>query len=164
MNATGSTRKKSTCISSSCRSAILPSQVKLTEDDSKKHYERNKEAFKEPLKIQVEYLTYPYDQFASSAEVSEKKSKSITKTIDSKFHRPKEAKMRYISLAVAPGAERGAEKPRDERTPRAIVKDARRGKDFAQLAKRESNDLHRRQRRRNRLDRRQGQMPPPIEK
>ena len=41
------------------------SQVKLTEDDIKKFYERNKESLKEPLKIQVEYLTYPFEQFSA---------------------------------------------------------------------------------------------------
>ena len=34
----------------------LTAQVKLTEDDIKKYYERNKESLKEPLKIQLEYL------------------------------------------------------------------------------------------------------------
>ena len=41
------------------------SQVKLTEDDIKKFYERNKESLKEPLKVQVEYLTYPFEQFSA---------------------------------------------------------------------------------------------------
>ena len=114
-------------------------QVKLTEDDIKKHYERNKEALKEPLKIQVEYLSYPYDQFASSAEVSEKEIEEYYKTNSAQFHRPKEAKVRYISIGVAPGAS-AEQKNRERERAEIIVKDARAGKDFAQLAKRESND------------------------
>src|SRR5262249_2743427 len=48
------------------------SEVKLTEEEIKKFYDRVKESLKEPLKVQVEYLAYPFDQFASSAQVSEK--------------------------------------------------------------------------------------------
>ena len=114
-------------------------QVKLTEEDIKKHYERNKASLREPLKIQVEYLSYPYDQFASSAEVSEKEIEEYYKTNASQFHRPKEAKVRYISIGVPPGAGADQRKAAQARAE-AVVKDARAGKDFAQLAKRESGD------------------------
>ena len=116
------------------------SQVKLTEDDIKKFYERNKESFKEPLKIQVEYLTYPFEQFAADAQVSAKEIEEYYQNNQkSKFHRPREAKVRYIALALAPTA--GAEEKKAVLAKaEAIVKEARRGKDFAQLATKESAD------------------------
>ena len=43
------------------------SQVKLGDDEIQKFYDRNKETLKEPLKLRVEYLSYPYDQFAASS-------------------------------------------------------------------------------------------------
>ena len=114
-------------------------QVTLTDDEIQKHYERNKDSLKEPLKIQIEYIAYPYEQFAPSTEVSDKEIEEYYKTNTSQFHRPKEAKVRYISIAMPPAAD--AEQRSNARTRAdAVVKEARAGKDFAQLAKRESND------------------------
>jgi len=115
-------------------------QVKLTEDDIRKYYERNKDSLKEPLKIQVEYLSYPYDQFTSSVEVNENEIEEYYKAnLNTQFRKPKEAKVRYISIVFAPGADAEQKKAAQARAE-AVVKEARAGTDFAQLAKRESND------------------------
>ena len=116
------------------------SQVKLTDEDIKKFYERNKESLKEPLKVQVDYLTYPYDQFASSIQVSDKEIGDYYQAnLEGKFRKPKEAKLRYISIRMAADADANQKKATRERADR-IVKEARGGKDFADLAKRESDD------------------------
>jgi peptidyl-prolyl cis-trans isomerase D len=116
------------------------SQVKLADDEIKKFYERNKESLKEPLKVQVEYLTYPYDQFASSIQLTDKEIEEYYQAnLESKFRKPKEAKIRYISIGVAPEADANQKNSARERAGR-IVKEARGAKDFAELAKRESDD------------------------
>src|SRR4030095_11805002 len=116
------------------------SEVKLTDDDIKKAYERNQQSLKEPLKVQIEYLSYPYDQFASSIQVNDKEIEEYYKAnLDSKFRKPKEVKVRYISMRVTPDADANQKKAARERAER-IVKEARSGKDFAELAKRESDD------------------------
>jgi len=116
------------------------SQVKLTDEDIKKWYDRNKESLKEPLKIQVEYLTYPFEQFSAKAQVSAKEIEEYYQNNQkTKFHRPREAKVRYIALAVAPTAS-AEEKKAAMAKAEAIVKEARQGKDFAQLAKKQSAD------------------------
>jgi len=115
-------------------------QVKLTDEDIKKFYDRNKESFKEPLKIQVEYLTFPFEQFSANAQVSAKEIEEYYQNNQkTKFHRPREAKIRYIALPIASTA--GAEEKKAVMAKaEAIVKEARRGKDFAQLAKNQSVD------------------------
>jgi peptidyl-prolyl cis-trans isomerase D len=115
-------------------------EVKLSEDEIKKFYERNKDSLKEPLKIQVEYLSYPFDQFASVAPISDKEIEDYYQANrDTKFHTPKEAKLRYILIRLPPGADA---KQKDDAKARAnrILAEARAGKDFAELAKRESDD------------------------
>jgi peptidyl-prolyl cis-trans isomerase D len=138
-------------------------EIKPAEEDIRKYYERNKESLKEPLKIQVEYLSYPYDQFAASVQVSEKEVEEYYQANrNDKFHNPKEAKVRYISIRVEPGADPNQKKATQTRAD-GIVKEARGGKDFAELAKRTSDDPT--------AEKggdlgwiAQGQMPPAIEK
>lgn len=116
------------------------SQVKLTEEDSKKFYERNKESFKEPLQVQVEYLAYPFEQFSANAQVTTKEIEEYYQNNQkTKFHRPREAKVRYITIAVPPDATAEAKKTAMAKAE-ALVKEARRGKDFAELAKKQSSD------------------------
>ena len=120
--------------------ADLTSQVKLSEDDVKKYYERNKESLKEPLKVQVEYLAYPFEQFGAAIQVSDKEIEEYYQANrNDKFHNPKEAKVRYISIRVEPGADPNQKKAAQTRAE-GIVKEARSGKDFAELAKRTSDD------------------------
>ena len=138
------------------------SDVKPTDAEIKAFYERNKESLREPLKIQVEYLSYPYDQFAA-AQVTDKEIDEYYKAnLNTQFHKPKEVKVRYISIAVEPGAAADQKRAAQLRAE-AVVKEARAGKDFAQLAKKESGDptaakggdigwIA------------AGQMPPPVEK
>ena len=118
-------------------SKYLP-EIKLTEDEIKNFYDRQKDAFKEPLKVQVEYLAYPFDRFSSAAQVTDKEVEDYYQANrKAKFHHPKEVKARYILVR----GEADAKKEGDART-RAdrILKEARAGKDFAQLAKQESAD------------------------
>ena len=94
------------------------SQIKLTDNDIQKYYDSNKESLKEPLRVQVEYLAYPYDQFTASVEVSDKEIEEYYKAnLKTRFHKPKEVKVRYISIAIA---RRGPERPR-RRLPSRVV-------------------------------------------
>jgi peptidyl-prolyl cis-trans isomerase D len=135
-------------------------QVKLTDDDVQKYYERNKESLKEPLRIQLEYLSYPFDRFLASAEVSDKEIEEYYQTHrEDKFHNRREAKVNYISVPLTDeDQKKGGRSRADE-----IVKAARAGKDFGQLAKSASNDPS--------AEKggdlgwiSQGQLPPPVEK
>ncbi|HEY1235085.1 MAG TPA: SurA N-terminal domain-containing protein [Candidatus Binatia bacterium] len=116
------------------------SQVKLSEQDIKQYYERNKESLKQPLKIQVEYLTYPFERFEPSGQSSEKEIENYYQANrEEKFHHPKEVKVGYISVKLDDGADANQKKSAQARAE-SIVKDARTGKDFADLAKRFSQD------------------------
>lgn len=116
------------------------SEVKVTEEEVKNFYERNKDLFKEPLKVQVEYLSYPFDRFSAAAQITDKEIEEYYQAHrDSKFHQPKEVKARAILVRIPPGADAKQKSDAQTRANR-ILAEARAGKDFAQLAKQESED------------------------
>jgi len=116
------------------------SEVKINDDDINKFYERTKDSLKEPLRLRIEYLAYPFERFTGAVQVSEKEIEDYYQANQSaKFRKPKEVKVRYISLRPKPNDD--AQKKSELRArAETIVKEARAGKDFAQLAKRESDD------------------------
>ena len=116
------------------------SQVKLSADDIKQYYERNKESLKQPLRVQLEYVTYPYERFAPAGQISDKEIEEYYQANrEEKFHHPKEIKVGYISIKLEPGADANQKKTAQTRAE-GVVKEARAGKDFADLAKRFSED------------------------
>jgi peptidyl-prolyl cis-trans isomerase D len=113
-------------------------QAKPTEAEIKNFYDHGKESFKEPLKVQVEYLSYPFDRFSPPVPIDAKEIEEYYQANrQTKFHKAKEVKARYILIRSAADA-----KQKSDAQTRAnrIVTEARAGKDFAQLAKQESAD------------------------
>jgi peptidyl-prolyl cis-trans isomerase D len=88
----------------------------------------------------VEYLTYPLERFEPSAQSSDKEIEDYYQANrEEKFHHPKEVKVGYISVKLEAGADANQKKTAQDRAAN-IVKEARAGKDFADLAKRFSED------------------------
>lgn len=116
------------------------SRTEVTEEEIKKFFDANKESLREPLRVQVEYLSYPFEQFSSKVEVSDKEIEDYYQANrEAKFHKLKEARMRHILTRVPPGADAGQRDAARARAQR-ILASARAGKDFAQLAKENSDD------------------------
>ncbi len=116
-------------------------QAKVTAEDIKEYYERNKEALREPLRVQVEYLTFPFTHFSAKVQVSQKEIEDFYNvTRDSRFREPEAVKLlHYFSSAPA---EKSSEKEREKARLKAegVLSEARDGKDFAQLVKEHSDD------------------------
>ena len=116
------------------------SDVRITDEDVQKFYDRNKESLKEPLKVQVEYIPYSFEQFSGPVQLTDKEVEDYyNSNRATKFTTPKQAKVRYVMVrldAVEDAKQKEAAQVRANR----IVAEARGGKSFAELAKKESQD------------------------
>jgi peptidyl-prolyl cis-trans isomerase D len=116
------------------------SEMKVTDEEIQKFYERNKESLKEPLKVQVEYIPYAFDQFSTPVQLTDKEIEDYYDANRiTKFTMPKQAKVRYIMVRLDPGADAKQKETALARANR-IVAEARGGKNFAELARKESGD------------------------
>ena len=115
-------------------------QVQVTADEIKNYYERNRDALKEPLKVQVEYLAYPFDHFSSQVQVSEKEIEEYYRIHrEEKFYQPKGVRLRHILLRVPAGVD-AKQKETVRLRAETVLKESRAGRDFAELAKKYSED------------------------
>ena len=116
------------------------SQIKVTDEEITKFYERNKESLKEPLKVKVEYVAYPFEQFSRAVEVTDKEIEEYYQTNKAtKFSSPRQANVRYILVGLNQPAD-AKQKETAQSRAQQILSQARSGKDFSQLAKQESAD------------------------
>ena len=116
------------------------SDVKITDEDVQKFYDRNKESLKEPLKVQVEYIPYSFEQFSGPVQLTDKEVEDYyNANRATKFTTPKQAKVRYVMVRLDAGADAKQKEAAQVRANR-IVAEARGGKSFAELAKKESQD------------------------
>jgi len=114
-------------------------QVKVTPEELKSFYEKNRDALKEPLRVQVEYIAYPFAQFSSQAQVSDKEAEEFYRAQrEKRFHEPKAVKLRHILLR-AEGADKNARAAARQKAEK-ILGEALSGKDFSVLADQYSED------------------------
>jgi peptidyl-prolyl cis-trans isomerase D len=114
-------------------------EVKVTPEELKTFYDKNRDALKEPLRVQVEYIAYPFAQFSSPAQVSDKEAEEFYQTQrEKRFHEPKTIKLRHI-LFLAEGADKSARAGARQKAEN-ILAEALKGKDFASLADQYSED------------------------
>ena len=116
------------------------SDVRITDEDVQKFYDRNKESLKEPLKVQVAYIPYSFEQFSGPVQLTDKEVEDYyNSNRATKFTTPKQAKVRYVMVRLDAGADAKQKEAAQVRANR-IVAEARGGKSFAELAKKESQD------------------------
>ncbi|HEY2990605.1 MAG TPA: SurA N-terminal domain-containing protein [Candidatus Binatia bacterium] len=118
---------------------FLP-QAGVTEQEIKDYYDRNKAALADPLKVQVEYVIYPFAQFAAKVQPSEKEIEEYyNRNRATRFQQPRAVRARHILVRVPSGGD-AAQKGGARAKAEAALKEARGGKDFAELAKKYSDD------------------------
>ncbi len=115
-------------------------QASASEEELKNYYDRNKAALTEPLKVQVEYVVYPFEHFAAKVQPSEKEIEEYyNRNRATRFQQPQAVRLRHVFARASADAD-GAVKAAARAKAEAALKESRAGKDFAEVAKKYSDD------------------------
>jgi len=108
--------------------------VKVVPADVKAYYEQHKENYRVPKKIKAVYIELGPEQFEKDVDVTDKEVESFYEYNIEKYKHPKEVKARHILFKVGEGASDDAVK-KAKAAAEKVLKKARKGEDFAALAK-----------------------------
>jgi peptidyl-prolyl cis-trans isomerase D len=111
-----------------------------SEEEIKRRYEENKEKYRVPEKINIKYIKIDPKSFEDKVEISENDIKSYYEANkDSEYKEKEQVRARHILIKVPDDA---SEEKKKELRAKAeeILKEAKSGADFAELARKYSED------------------------
>jgi len=111
--------------------------VKIDAAKLKQYFEKNKEQYRVPEKISVTYLEIDPKNFEKEVETTEKEIESYYEYNADMYRHPKEVKARHILFKVGPDDTEEVKAKIKSRAEKVLEK-ARKGEDFAALAKKYS--------------------------
>ncbi len=116
-------------------------KAEVPPEELKSYYDQNQQTLREPTKVRVKYIPYSYGSFASQIKVTPKAIEDYYNLHrDRKFHQSHAVRLRHIFFRIPPGKD-----PKEKETIRAkaeqVLGQAQAGKDFAELAKNNSDDF-----------------------
>lgn len=117
----------------------LEGTVEVNEQDLAAWFEKHKNDYLSEPKIQLQYLFFNAEDDLAQVQVSEETLKERYEAEKERYFQPEQRRARHILLRVAEGED---EKTRAEKKKKAeeILAQAKAGKDFAELAKKHSED------------------------
>jgi peptidyl-prolyl cis-trans isomerase D len=115
----------------------LKKSVKIDEAQLKKYFEKNKEQYRVPEKVSVVYLEIDPKIFEGDAKITGKEIESYYEYNAKIYSQPKQVKARHILFKSDPGDSDEVKNNVKERAEK-VLKKARKGEDFATLAKEHS--------------------------
>ncbi|NVL92983.1 MAG: peptidylprolyl isomerase, partial [Desulfobacterales bacterium] len=115
-------------------------EVEVRQDEKKAYFEENKERYRVSEKIKIAYLSLEPSDFEDKVTVTEEEISDYYELNQERFKDPEQVKARHILFKVAPNASESEEAEAKEGAL-AILKRARAGEDFSDLAKKHSQDL-----------------------
>jgi peptidyl-prolyl cis-trans isomerase D len=111
--------------------------IRISEEQIKSFYEKHKEKYKTDTMIKVRYVHFDPKQYRSKVKLSDSEVREYYDENLESFKIPKKVVARHILIKVSPDADPETVKKAKEKALK-ILKLAREGKDFAELAKKYS--------------------------
>jgi peptidyl-prolyl cis-trans isomerase D len=113
--------------------------ISVSGDEIRQYFERMKESYQAPPEIQVRYLRFDPEAFSSQIQVNAEEVREYYEANPERFVIPQTVEANHILIRVpADAAPEAAAKARER--IEEILKQARAGRDFGQLAKEHSED------------------------
>ncbi|MGE0080414.1 MAG: SurA N-terminal domain-containing protein [Thiohalomonadaceae bacterium] len=114
-------------------------KIEVGEDEIKAHYDANQVLYTQPEKVKLAYVELSVQSLARDMQVSEQEVKDYYASHSEEFSAPEERRARHILFRVdAEADEKAVAEARAK--AEAVLADIRAGKDFAALAREQSQD------------------------
>jgi peptidyl-prolyl cis-trans isomerase D len=114
-------------------------KVKVEPEALEKYFDEHKEAYRIPEKIKVAYVVFDPDAYKSQIKVSEEQIKEYYEDNLDTFKEKEQVKARHILFRVPQNASK-EEEEKVKQKALAVLKEARAGANFAELAKKYTED------------------------
>ena len=113
--------------------------IEVTPQEIEGYFAGHKAAYEIPPKINVKYLRVDFRRFEAEAQVTEEMIQSYFDLNKKDYGTPKKVRARHILFRLGPNADQEAIEAARKKALE-VLKEARSGKDFAELAKKYSED------------------------
>jgi peptidyl-prolyl cis-trans isomerase D len=110
-----------------------------TAEEIQKFFEQHKESYKTEPQLKVRYLKFEPENYSAKVEIDEDDIQAYYEDHSDEFQIPQTVEARHILIKLEPDANAAAEASAKERIEK-VLKMARDGQDFAELAKQYSED------------------------
>jgi peptidyl-prolyl cis-trans isomerase D len=113
----------------------------VTDEDLQAEVAAHEERYRTPTTVRARYVAYRRGEFETLAKPSEEQIRKIyDERLEDRFTDPEEVRARHILISFQPDAD-DATKAKARAEAEDLLKQARSGADFAELAKKHSKDL-----------------------
>jgi peptidyl-prolyl cis-trans isomerase D len=120
--------------------ADFTGQVSPTKQQLIKYYNHNRENFREPERVKIDFIRYDPEVLASNLTPSpEDIETNYERNLNTQFTHPEQAQARHILIAVSPDAS-PAEKASAKAMAQQLLQEVKSGGDFGKLARQYSDD------------------------